>query len=69
MDWYLYDNGLRHERVKHKSNKKSIPNKKLPLIITYHRSLKTVGEITRKHLYLLKMNKELKKTFIQAPMF
>ena len=69
MDWYLYDNGLRHERVKHKSDKKSIANKKLPLIITYHRLLKTVGEITRKHLYLLNMNKELKKTFTQAPMF
>ena len=69
MDWYLYDNGLRRERVKHKSNKKSIANKKLPLIITYHHLLKTVGEITRKHLYLLNMNKELKKTFTQAPMF
>ena len=50
MDWYLYDNGLRHERVKHKSNKKSIANKKLPLIITYHRLLKTVGEITTKNI-------------------
>ena len=41
--------------------------KRVPLVITYHSLLKTVGTILYKHLYLLHMDKEVKKVFPVAP--
>ena len=38
------------------------------LVITYHLLLKSVGTIFYKHLYLLHMEKEIKKVFPIAPM-
>ena len=37
--------------------------KGVPLVITYHRLLKSVNTILYKHLYLLHMDKEVKKVF------
>ena len=50
MDWFLYDNGLRHERVKYgRSN--SVQNRVLPLITAsfeiFLTLLMTVFEISR----------------------
>ena len=42
--------------------------KRVPLVITYHLLLKSVGTIFYKHLYLLHMEKEIKKVFPIAPM-
>ena len=39
----------------------------VPLVITYHSLLKSVGTILYKHLYLLHMDKEVKKVFPIAP--
>ena len=41
--------------------------KGVPLVITYGPLLKSVGTILYKHLYLLHMNKEVKKIFLVAP--
>ena len=37
--------------------------KSVPLVITYHSLLKSVGTVLYKHLYLLHMDKEVKKVF------
>ena len=41
--------------------------KGVPLVITYHPFLKSVGTISYKHSYLLHMDKEVKKVFSAAP--
>ena len=42
--------------------------KGVPLVITYHPLLKGVGNILRKHLYILYLDNEVKKVFSPAPM-
>ena len=42
--------------------------KGVPLMITYHLLLKSVGTILYKHLYLLHTDKEIKNVFPVAPM-
>ena len=42
--------------------------KGVPLIITYHPLLKSVDKMTRKHLYFLYIDSEIKKVFSPAPM-
>ena len=41
--------------------------KGVPLVITYHPLVKSVSTILYKHLYLLHMDKEIKKVFSVAP--
>ena len=48
-------------------NKRGGVTKVLPLVITYHPLLKSVGTILYKHLYLLHMDEEVKKVFPVAP--
>ena len=42
--------------------------KGVPLVITYHPLLKSVGKIIQNHLYLLYIDNEIKKVFSSAPM-
>ena len=58
------------EKVKFKKqvfSKRGAVVKRVPLVITYHSLLKSVGTILYKHLYLLHMDKEVKKVFPVAP--
>ena len=59
------------DKVKFKrqrSARKEGITKGVPLVITYHPLLKSVGNIIRNHLYILYMDKEVKKVFSPAPM-
>ena len=59
------------DKVKFKrqrSARKEGITKGVPLVITYHPLLKSVGNIIRNHLYILYMDKESKKVFSPAPM-
>ena len=42
--------------------------KDVPLVVTYHPLLKTIGKIIHDNLYLLYMNEELKHLFTPGPM-
>ena len=42
--------------------------KGVPLVVTYHPLLKTIGKIIHDNLYLLYMNEELKHLFTPGPM-
>ena len=42
--------------------------KGVPLVVTYHPLLKTIGKIIHDNLYLLYMNEELKHLFTAGPM-
>ena len=42
--------------------------KGIPLVITYHPSLKNIGRIINQNLYILYMNKDVKNAFTPAPM-
>ena len=42
--------------------------KGVPLVVTYHPLLKTIGKIIHDNLYLLYMNEELKQPFTPGPM-
>ena len=42
-------------------------NKSVPLVITHHLLLKSVGTISHKHLFLLFMVKEFKTVYTPAP--
>ena len=58
------------EKIKFKKqvfSRKGGVTKGVPLVITYHPLLKSVGTILCKHLYLLHMDKEIKKVFSVAP--
>ena len=58
------------EKVKCKKqvfSRRGVVTKGVPLVIKYHPLLKSVGTILYKHLYLLHMDKELKKVFPVAP--
>ena len=58
------------EKVKFKKqvfSRRGVVTKGVPLVIKYHPLLKSVGTILYKHLYLLHMDKELKKVFPVAP--
>ena len=58
------------EKVKFKKqvfSRRGVVTKEVPLVIMYHPLLKSVGTILYKHLYLLHMDKELKKVFPVAP--
>ena len=41
--------------------------KEIPLVITYHPLLKHFASLIRKHLYILYLNKEVKKIFTPDP--
>ena len=41
--------------------------KEVSLVLTYHPLLKSVGAIIHKHLYLLHMDKEVKRVLTTAP--
>ena len=41
--------------------------KGVPLVVTYHPLLKTIGKIIHDHLYLIYMNQELKHLFTPGP--
>ena len=52
-------------------NNKQVDNKrkkKIPLVVTFHPRLKTLQKIIDKNLYLLFMNKEVRKAFTSKPM-
>ena len=58
------------EKVKFKKqvfSRRGVVTKGVPLVIKYHPLLKSVGTILYKHLYLLHMDKEVKKVFPVAP--
>ena len=42
--------------------------KGVPLVVTYHPLLKSIGKIIYDNLYLLYMNKELEHLFTSSPM-
>ena len=42
--------------------------KRIPLVITYHPSLKNIGRIISQNLYILYMNEDVKNVFTAAPM-
>ena len=42
--------------------------KGIPLVVTYHPSLKNIGRIINQNLYILYMNKDVKNVFTPAPM-
>ena len=59
------------EKVKFKKqvfSRRGGATKVVSLVITYHPLLKSVGTILYKHLYLLHMDKEVKKVFPVAPL-
>ena len=55
------------EKVKLKKkqvlSRRGVVTKGVPLVIKYHPLLKSIGTILHKHLYLLHMDKEVKKGF------
>ena len=58
------------EKVKFKKqlfSRRGVATKGVPLVITYHTLLKSVGTILYKHLYLLHIDKEVKKVFPVGP--
>ena len=50
------------------SRKRDSKMKGIPLVITYHPLLKDFASVTRKHLYILYFNKEVKEIFTPGPM-
>ena len=59
------------EKVKLKKkqvlSRRGVVTKGVPLVIKYHPLLKSIGTILHKHLYLLHMDKEVKKVFPVEP--
>ena len=74
--WFLkrgYPENITNGEIKKVKFKKQVfssrgvVTKGVPLVITYHPLLKSLGTILYKHLYLLLIDKEVKKVFHVAP--
>ena len=50
------------------TEKSKIESKRIPLVVTYNRTLPDLTAITRKHWHILQANDELKKVFAEPPM-
>ena len=73
LKWGYPKNVINREREKVKLKKpqvfsmRGVVTKGVPLVIKYHPLLKSIGTILYKHLYLLHMDKEVKKVFPVEP--
>ena len=51
-----------------RSESNSQKSKGVPLVITFHPKFKLVGQLLKKHLYILYMDQETKNVFTSGPM-
>ena len=60
MDWFLYDNGLRHEKVKHKTKRLKIPQKLRTKSFTYTKKfyVQEIATLDFSEIYFLKNTKK-----------
>ena len=64
----LVEKELGKVKFSNKVGNKQLKQKCIPFVVTYHPILKNIGNISRKNLYLLYINKEAKKVFTPGPM-
>ena len=64
----LVEKKLRKVKFSNKVGKWQLKEKDIPFAVTYHPTSKNIGNIIRRNLYLLYMNKEAKKVVTLGPM-
>ena len=64
----LIDSEMEKVRFPCTSIKRDTKIKGIPLVITYHPLLKGFASVSRKHLYVIYLNKEVKEIFTPGPM-
>ena len=67
----LVESEMKNIKFSHVSNNKSqkIILKRIPLVVTYHPLLNSLGKVLSKNLSILYMDEEVNKCFIQDPWF
>ena len=67
----LVESEIKKVKFSHISNNKSQKRtlKRIPLVVTYHPLLKSLGKVLRKNLNILYMDEEIKKCFMLDPWF